>query len=127
MEVTFARGQERLSGLGGGPPPDTAAASGEGPYLARGKTVAYSVGSLSDEDRSSSEEEHNDTAKPGAWTGEKRQERQDAKRARKAERKTRRAEKRRMRRDGAEGGAASQRTDEDALWRLVVSYRQPLL
>lgn len=126
MEVSLARGQERLSGLGGGPPPDTAAASGKGPYLARAKTVMYSVGSLSDEDRSS-EEEDADVVQPGAWTGEKKQERQEAKRARKAERKTRRAEKRRMRRDGSEGGSASQQADEDLLWRLVVSYRQPIL
>lgn len=112
--------------MGGGPPPDTAAARGKGPYLARAKTVMYSVGSLSDEDRSS-EEENTDVVQSGMWAGEKKQVWQEARRARKAERKTRRAEKRRMRRGDSERGSASQQTDEDALWRLVVSYRQPIL
>lgn len=110
--------------MSGRPPPDVAAAQDGINYLAgTGKSVAYSYGSLSDEDISSDDDEsiaHSvDRLRDHVGCPERRQERKDAKMAQKAEKRAQRAGKRTVRRGGSQ--------DEERRWRLVVSFRQPIL
>ena len=122
MEVTLAQGRVRHSGAGDDLPPDMLYTSGDSSsiYAPSAHRVASSDGSLSEYDA-----DHFDSASTIGFTGKHaarealRQAKKDVKQCRKAEKRACRSERREMKQEG--------RNSQEEQWRLIVSFRQPVI